>query len=102
VKLIPNVLRGPRGLPGASGPPGSGVLPRRSTHFVEGKGKRPLPVLWRGAWRPMPKNQVGIKRLYMLGPLDGTVKTPWGAKALARRRAKNRVAKQSRKVNRRG
>lgn len=50
--------------------------------------------------RNVPKNQRGIKRWYMLGPLDTTVKTPYGAKESRRRKALRKVAKQSRKVNR--
>lgn len=79
-------------------------LPKRSMKVIEGMlGPKQRPVVrayWRQAWRPVPKNQVGIKRFYMVGPLDETIKTPWGARSLARRRAKNKIAKQSRKVNR--
>lgn len=52
--------------------------------------------------RTGPRDQTGVKRLYMIGPLDGIVRTAYGAKAVARRRARNKVAKQARKRNRRG
>lgn len=46
------------------------------------------------------RNQVGLKRWYMMGPLDTIVLTSYGAKERRRRRAAGRVSKQSRKRNR--
>jgi hypothetical protein len=66
-------------------------------------GKRPERPPTRAGVRRLryiPKNQVGIKRWYMLGPLDTIVKTPYASKELRRRRALGKVAKQARKVNR--
>ena len=48
----------------------------------------------------VPRNQVGVKRWYMRGPLDTVVLTTYGAKERRRRRALGKVAKQARKVNR--
>lgn len=62
--------------------------------------ERALKRLRRAGMRFEPKNQVGIKRWYMVGTLDTLVKTPYGAKELRRRRALGKVAKQSRKRNR--
>lgn len=83
------------------------MLLGKQDSFLDGRRARPpqprgpvVRAFWRGAWRPVPKNQAGIKRLYMVGPLDTITKTPFGTKTLRRRRAKNRIAKQSRKVNR--
>ncbi len=66
-----------------------GKQPARPSTRVEARGLRRVP-----------KNQSGVKRWYMLGPLDTIVKTPYGAKELRRRRALGKVAKQARKVNR--
>lgn len=60
---------------------------------------KPLPP---DGMRYVPADQTGIKRFYKLGPEDGLTKTAWGTRSLRRRRTKNKVAKQSRKVNRRG
>lgn len=51
--------------------------------------------------RTGPRDQTGIKRFYKIGPEDGLSRTVWGARSLRRRRAKNKVAKQARKRNRR-